>query len=520
MDNASPSRKKIIIIVGAGMAGIAAARFLINNDANNRLEVIVLEGRDRIGGRVFTNRVDFGMGSGFKDGSKKTTYDPVPIDLGAAWIHDYQEQNPLCKMAQILKMKLHHSFSSRFCVYNLNKVKYSNHIIDKMNDECEDVLYTAVRMHNKRLLTKDCRTKLLKKSLEDIIIDYLGEHKYFNRETKNYSSAVLQAFLNLYEFEFGSALKYVSPSNIDNDWCAWSNDLSIPFDSEEEEREEVDMAPVEVGMLGLVEGLVNNHFGALDGLNTDFSNCDHVYNAISNLNSCPDFTGCAIAGATSGKKVETRLNHRVTSVVHNSGAQGSAPHNSCNQHLPCKVHATVGRTSESATVSDSIELEADAVIVTLPLGVLKQGTVSFNPPLSTPKQAAIHRAGFGNVVKIVLEFEQMFWPADREFFMIADRSLCDPSTSGHGEQAAGASGSSSNNDRNHGLQLRGLCTLFWNMYPVNGSHVLVTYGLGDGATLIDRVYVVLCRICTYILLLLNLLLVPETILVVLLCIDE
>lgn len=55
------------LILGAGMAGLTAARDLV--DAGQ--EVVVLEARDRIGGRVYTNR----------------TFSAVPIEFGAEFIH-------------------------------------------------------------------------------------------------------------------------------------------------------------------------------------------------------------------------------------------------------------------------------------------------------------------------------------------------------------------------------------------------------------------------------------------------
>lgn len=57
-----------IIIIGAGAAGLAAARDL----SRTGREVIVLEARDRIGGRVFTH---------------KPPGTPVPIEFGAEFVH-------------------------------------------------------------------------------------------------------------------------------------------------------------------------------------------------------------------------------------------------------------------------------------------------------------------------------------------------------------------------------------------------------------------------------------------------
>src|SRR5947199_8526924 len=57
-----------VAIVGAGAAGLAAARVLDENG----FDVVVLEARDRVGGRILTHR------------DRNT---PVPIELGAEFIH-------------------------------------------------------------------------------------------------------------------------------------------------------------------------------------------------------------------------------------------------------------------------------------------------------------------------------------------------------------------------------------------------------------------------------------------------
>lgn len=54
--------------------------------------------------------------------------------------------------------------------------------------------------------------------------------------------------------------------------------------------------------------------------------------------------------------------------------------------------------------------EADRVVVTLPLGVLKTGQVQFNPPLPAAKRSAIGRLGMGTMNKIVMVFSEAFWP--------------------------------------------------------------------------------------------------------------
>jgi polyamine oxidase len=74
----APAGIKPILIVGAGMAGLGAARIL--RDAGWPVQVI--EARDRIGGRVLTTR-EWG----------------VPLDMGASWIHG-TTNNPLSEVAK------------------------------------------------------------------------------------------------------------------------------------------------------------------------------------------------------------------------------------------------------------------------------------------------------------------------------------------------------------------------------------------------------------------------------------
>lgn len=69
-----------IVIIGAGVSGIAAASILENTH-----EVTILEARDRIGGRIWT---DFSWG--------------YPLEIGGAWIHGIIK-NPIYQLAQTYK---------------------------------------------------------------------------------------------------------------------------------------------------------------------------------------------------------------------------------------------------------------------------------------------------------------------------------------------------------------------------------------------------------------------------------
>lgn len=69
--------------------------------------------------------------------------------------------------------------------------------------------------------------------------------------------------------------------------------------------------------------------------------------------------------------------------------------------------------SEVRIVTSQATLTADRVIVTVPLGVLKAETIVFDPPLPAAKRAAIARLGFGLLNKVVLTFDEPFWPQSR-----------------------------------------------------------------------------------------------------------
>ena len=58
----------------------------------------------------------------------------------------------------------------------------------------------------------------------------------------------------------------------------------------------------------------------------------------------------------------------------------------------------------------------DAVVVTVPLGVLKAQKIRFTPALPVVHQNAIHAIGSGNVNKVILRFKEAFWPHDLEGF--------------------------------------------------------------------------------------------------------
>ena len=91
-----------IIIIGGGVAGLTIASGLINGS-----NFIILEARDRVGGRVFTNN---------------------NMDMGAAWIHG-SENNPLNKFLDYNNL-IHVADSNPWMHSESTKIKY---LCDKNN---------------------------------------------------------------------------------------------------------------------------------------------------------------------------------------------------------------------------------------------------------------------------------------------------------------------------------------------------------------------------------------------------
>lgn len=69
-----------VVVIGAGAAGIAAGRRLVERG----LTVVIIEARDRLGGRAFTTMTPAG-----------------PVDLGCEWLHS-ADRNPLTPLARSL----------------------------------------------------------------------------------------------------------------------------------------------------------------------------------------------------------------------------------------------------------------------------------------------------------------------------------------------------------------------------------------------------------------------------------
>ncbi|BBY22072.1 amine oxidase [Mycobacterium stomatepiae] len=78
----------------------------------------------------------------------------------------------------------------------------------------------------------------------------------------------------------------------------------------------------------------------------------------------------------------------------------------------------ITRRENSVTVhAGNQSFDGPAVIVTVPLGVLKAGSIAFDPPLPDGHARAVNALGFGGLSKTFFRFDRRTWKTDNAFYL-------------------------------------------------------------------------------------------------------
>jgi monoamine oxidase len=290
----SDSREADVLVLGAGIAGLAAARTLVKKG----LHVIILEARDRIGGRMWT---DHSLG--------------IPLDLGASWIHGVKK-NPITELAKEFGVKTVRTDFENFSTFDVDGKELSSAEESEMEDLFDSIYAEVVGMQ------EDTDEDM---SLQQAFDQVLADRGLSTQELRGLNFYI-QAETSL---EYGADPADLSLWNWDQDEELGGNDVVFPG-----------------GYNQITDGLAK-------GLDIRLGEIVK-----------------AVRYGTDGAEVETA-----------SGTFG-----------------------------------ADKVIVTFPLGVLKQGSVRFDPPLPNSKQSAINRLAMGVLNKVYLKFPKVFWDEEIEGF--------------------------------------------------------------------------------------------------------
>lgn len=114
-----------VLVIGAGAAGLAAARTL--HDAGR--SVIVLEARQRLGGRVWTDR----------------SWPGIPLDLGASWIHG-ATGNPLSALARRYGLQTMPTDFDNIVIFGPDGRPLSDAQADALDEQLEWLLEEAAEL--------------------------------------------------------------------------------------------------------------------------------------------------------------------------------------------------------------------------------------------------------------------------------------------------------------------------------------------------------------------------------------
>jgi monoamine oxidase len=289
-----------VLVVGAGVAGLAAAQQLQAAGA----EVIVLEARDRIGGRTTTL-----VREGFA------------LDLGASWIHGV-DGNPLTELVEDAGLGLIET------------------------DVESSIGYDAATASG---FVDDAALARAGARLDAAVQDG------YDAEVDQPVRQVVEAAVRGASADEARLIRYLATSAIENEYAGSIDQLSAWwFD--------------EAGAFGGGDAMIAGGYAQV-----------------------PDVLS---------EGLNVRLGSPVTAIAWSS--EGVA----------------VDTTAES--------FEADAVVVTVPLGVLQSGAISLDPGLPDAQQAAVDSLGMGVLNKIFLQFDEVFWDDTVDWIGIVPPDGLDP----------------------------------------------------------------------------------------------
>lgn len=165
-----------VLVVGAGIAGLAAAKRL----QNSGYRVVTIEARERIGGRLMTYR----------------EWDGVSVDMGATWIHGAGRKNPIAQLAKKIGARTTTTSTEKTETYSTEGKLYDDFDMDSL-ESLRDEIDGAIA---------DAQDSDTDQSLLEAVREELG---YFGRSMDERKR--IDFLLNTsYEHEYGASAKELS----------------------------------------------------------------------------------------------------------------------------------------------------------------------------------------------------------------------------------------------------------------------------------------------------------------------
>eukprot|EP00250_Pteridium_aquilinum_P020130 c24714_g1_i1 orf=917-5227(-) len=339
-----PLRKKVIV-VGAGAAGLAAARHLQNMD----IQVTVLEARDRVGGRVFTDHSSF---SG-------------PVDLGASVVTGVEadlatERRPdpaalLCK-----QLNLELTFLQGDCPL-FDVVKGAKVPAD--TDKALEAEFNCLLDETAKLVVEN-ESLAKQMSLEEGLKLVYKKHKALAKPDPA-----------------GKKLKVDQAGQVETIRAA-----KMLFS-----KQSADFSLAQRVMSWHFANLEHQCGAELNKISLPYWNHDNAYGGFAGPH-CMINGGFSAVMEALGADLEIHLKQVVSKIDYT-----------------CKDDQSGGVGEILVQTTGGAAFYADAVLLTVPLGYMKSDLIEYSPPLPDWKIDSIQQLGFGLLTKVVMEFPVAFW---------------------------------------------------------------------------------------------------------------
>lgn len=446
-------RQRRVLVLGAGMSGLAAAREL----SHRGYDVLVVEARNRVGGRLKGHTLELGgtatavaattktaattaTATGTEESNSTTT---ATVDLGGALIHGVDE-NPLADLTQQIGL-------TTKLVSDCLLLNESGWPVDpKQDDRVQAAFNDCLEATFQRVATESSS----KPSFGSLFRQVQAEQHVITPATAalwKWHQANLEVSCGASFPDLGYQWNEDEPYGFDGDHVALQQSWKPVVESLAAGLDIVYQSPVQ--LVHMVHPVVATA-SATVAKTTEKTPSTASINKKKTENVAPTSTLVSLttaAMATAANMVPERHSRRLRgedatqarrSGRVNKGAvlerftaelatsPASRKRVRDNDNRTSRTSATPANniinnitsgpkeTVVQVTLQNGTVLEADHVVCTLPLGILKTGNIVFDPPLPASKQQAVDQLGTGLLNKCALAFEHVFWQ-DSDFLGLA-----------------------------------------------------------------------------------------------------
>ncbi|KAI2465071.1 flavin-containing amine oxidoreductase-domain containing protein [Annulohypoxylon bovei var. microspora] len=483
----NPSKKgKTVVVIGAGLAGLGCARHLeslfqqyaaeFQELGEQAPKVIVLEGRNRLGGRVYSRALD-GSKSQHLIGFKGRRHS---VECGGMIITGFERGNPLNVLLRGQMALPYYSLRPDATLYDAN-----GKAVDEKRDRLVEKLYNDCLERVSDYKFKNPPSKLIEgnKGLMDEGRDGSSEGQRTIAQAEEAAAALPQA-PPVSQQSLGPQVSLVpvstdratgkthvepgTPAALKAAYKARLMGWALKDHVTEDHDLDLDAAAkaANATLGSVMDEAITQYKDIVDLTPQDFRLMNwHIANL--EYSNATNYNQLSIGGWDIDAGNEWEGKH--TMVI---GGYQSVPWALANtpSRLDIRKNTDVKRIfydpeglgTTRVESEDGTIIEADYVVSTIPLGVLKHGHVEFNPPLPSSKTDAIGRLGYGILNKIILVYAEAFWDTTKDIF----GCLRTPNSRHSVKQTEYAS-------------QRGRCFQWFNVSNTSGIPVLIGLMAGD-----------------------------------------